>query len=527
MKKSVLLFVLVMTLVMAASVLADGEPQYGGTLRFAIPTLSHLDTNSIAGEYEAYQVMFETLFGRGKDGQPEPLLVKEYEVSDDGKEYIFHLQEGVKFHDGTPFNAEAVKWNLDRKINNQLPYYSNIPWDTIEVLDEYTVRVTLTRHYLAIMYYLSNASYSMYSPTFVESHTDEDLKNQACGTGPFKLESFDPNNLLRVVKNEDYWQEGKPYLDAIEFYIVNDTTTRMMMLESGEVDLIKDLTVPELQYLEDMNYDFIEFSYGPSTRTHYVTMHNQYEPLNLKEVRQAFNYAIDKEALLSAIFHNIYTIETDLFCSNPMTNGYHEETPYPYDPEKAKELMDSVGFVDTDGDGFRDWNGEPREFNIYSMKGRRFGDIEIAENVQAYLKDVGVNLRIDIVDAATYMDILNQPFGEAPHYDLSNQSPTSNGDKEFTVNNYLSCDAWPGTLYNYSHYCNEDVQKLILESREAVTFEARNAIYDVITDMIWEDAPAIFLVDAIYSAAYNSKLTNIFGMPNSTNWLIREAYYEK
>ena len=524
MKKTLVFLLILVLLASFAAVSAEDEIHYGGTLRMAITTLNHLDTNSIAAEYEPYYMVYETLFGDEPDATITPLLVVSYEVSDDGKIYTLHLHQGIKFHDGTDFNAEAVKWNLDRKIEQELPYSNNIPWDSIDVLDEYTVQIKLTRHYLPILYYLSNPSFSMYSPTFVETHTADDLKNQAVGTGAYIIDEYRPNDFLRVVKNPNYWQEGKPYLDAIEFYIIPDINTRMMALESGEVDLLKDITIQDLIYLQDQNYENITVTYGPAVRTHYIALHNQYEPLNIKEVRQAFNYAVDKEGMNASIFNNLYHIETDLVCSTELTNGFMYNEPYEYNPEKAKELMDSVGFVDTDGDGYRDWNGEPREFLMYSMKGRRTGDIEIAEQVQAFLKDVGVKVVIEIMDPATYLDTINQDFGKAPHYDMANMSPGGNGDKEYSVNNYLSCDAWPGKSYNYSHYCNEEVQKLIEDAREATSFEARNAIFDELTPIIWDDCPVIFLVDIIYTGAYNSSLRNIYGLPDSV-WLIRDAYF--
>lgn len=531
MKKNILKFlsfIIAIMVITCMSVFAEDEPQKGGTLRVALNDLVHLDPNSVAADTEVYSLVYETLFELDENWQPTGVLVKDYEISDDGLIHTWHLQEGVTFSDGTPFNAEVVKWNLERKISLNLPFSENIPIDKIEAIDETTVKMTLKTHYLPLYYYLSSQSFSMYNPAFVEANDLETLKSEVSGTGPFVIDEYRPNDYVKMSPRPNYWNEENRYLDGVEFFIVSDANTRLFMLESGEVDLIKDLSLYDIDYLNNLGDENIVTEVEPSSRSYQVTMHNQRPPLDNKEVRQAFNYAIDKDGMNQSIFDGLFELERDLNTVSKYVGGYYPMEPYTYNPEKAKELLEANGLVDTNGDGYREWEGKEKEFILVTRKGQRPGDIEIAEQVQALLGEVGIKVRIDVMDSATYFTYLNQPMDTAPYYDLSNQSPSNyTGDKEYAAASFFLCDSWPGTLFNYSHYCNKEFDQLYEEAKKVTTIEERNKIYEKATEIAWDDAPSIFLFDGINTAGHTAKLHGIYSDGAHMNWQLKYAWFSE
>ncbi len=439
----------------------------------------------------------------------------------------WYLHEGVTFTDGTPFNAEVVKWNLERKINLGLPFAENIPWNSIEVVDENTIKIVLKSIYLPIYHYLSSQSFSMYNPVFVEANAPELLKSEAVGTGPYMIDIYRPNDYLKLVANPNYWRKDKQYLDGFEVFLVSDANTRLFMLESGEVDLIKDISLFDIDYLKSLGDDIVT-EIEPSTRTYQVPLHTQRPPLDDPEVRRAFNYAIDKGGMNRSIFNGLFESSRDLNTVSKYVEGYYPQPVFEYDPERAKDLLEANGLVDTNNDGFREWEGKEKEFIFVTRKGQRPGDIEIAEQVQAMLGEVGIKVRIDVMDSATYFTYLNQPMDKAPYYDMSNQAPSNyTGDKEYAVESFFPCDAWPGSLFNYSHYCNDQFEKLIDDAKFATTLESRNKIYEEATELVWFDAPAIWLFDGINTAGRSSKLRGIYSDGAHMNWQCKYAWFNE
>ena len=499
------------------------EPQKGGTLRIASQAVTHLDIQSVAQEGEAFDFLFESLYQFDENWDPQPYLAESSEVSDDALTHTIKLREGIKFQDGTDFNAEAAKWNLDRKIDLKLPYYDEVPWESIEAIDEYTLQIKLTRPFLNLYQYLCLRSFAMYSPAFVQAHSEEDLKNQACGTGPFVIDDYLPGDHLYLVKNENYWDLDKIYLDRIEMTFSSDTNTRFLMLEAGEVDFIRDISFIEQDSLE--GNDEVKTMTANCTNDIHFSLHNQYPPLDNPEVRKAFNYAVDKEGMNNSIYGGRLVLSDSLTTVIKGMEGYKSEPVYEYNPELAKQILDEQGLIDTNGDGYREFNGEEKEFILFTRKGKRYGDIETAEQLQAMLGEVGINVKIEILDSANYFTVLNQPFGEAPYYDMSLQSPGNfMGDAEY-AGVFTRCNAWPGNLYNYSHYCNPEFDALLDKGNEQLTLEERNKYYYDAIDIFWNDAPDIFLFNAWMSAGYAKNLEGFWPDGAHSYWVLKYAYF--
>ncbi len=496
-----------------------GEPQSGGTLDVAfVTTKTDIDVQSAntgsLNEVAAY--FYETLFDRMADGSVVGLLVADWEVSDDGLVHTWTLQPDVTFHDGSEFNADVVKWNIDRKIELQKPLWDLIPFESVEVIDPLTVQVTLTRPNPAMYGVLASKPWSMYNPAFVEEVGEDGIKNQANGTGPFMVEEFIPNEVLRLVKNPNYWQEGLPYLDAVNFQIVPDINTRATMLEAGDIDIAFDLSIQDIERLKS-NPD-IKIYEELGSRQWYITMNNAKAPLDDVAVRQAVNYAVDKEGIIQAVYLGAYATPASAVYLMPTIDGYSDAGSYPFDPEQAATLLDGAGWTDSDGDGVREKDGEPLVLKMYTRKGASAGDIEIAELVQAMLKEVGVEVDLNILDSAAFLSAVTKPSEEAD-YDLVNLSVgVYTGDAEYVMETFYACDSAAPVYYNRAYFCDPEVDALIEQASTLPTMDERNAVYAEINEMVVDQAPILQMFDVVQTMATSADLEGIYFEPAGNNW---------
>jgi ABC-type transport system substrate-binding protein len=498
---------------------ADEGPKYGGTLRVAyVSTRTDIDVQSAnqgaLNEVAAY--FYETLFDRMEDGSVVGLLVKEWNVSDDGLVHTWTLQEGVTFHDGSEFNADVVKWNLDRKVELKKPLWDLIPFESVEVIDPLTVQVTLTRPSLGMYGILATKTWSMYSPSFVESVGEEGILSQASGTGPFMVEEFIPNEVLRLVKNPNYWQEGLPYLDGVEFQVIPDINTRATMLEAGDVDIAMDISIQDKERLKGNSELNIVDRLG--SQQLYITMNNLKAPLDDVRVRQAINYAVDKEGIINAVFLGAYAQVANAVYLMPTINGYSEAGNYAYDPEKANALLDEAGWTERNADGIRVKDGEPMILKIYTRRGGQAGDIEIVELTQGMLKEVGVGLDVQVLDSAAFVSTVTKVPEEADYHMANLSVGVFTGDAEYIMLTFYACDSAAPRYYNRAYFCDAEVDAKIQESLTITDLDARNAIYAEINKMVVDQAPILQLFDVILTISMSNDVKGVYFEPAGNNW---------
>jgi len=505
---------------------ASSEPQPGGTLRVAVPEILHLDVASVnqIGINEISQLFYETLFDLSPEGEIVPLLVKDVEISEDGTVHTWTLHENVKFHDGSDFNADVVKWNLDRKIETQGPLYDFIPFESIEVVDPLTVRVTLANPYIPMYNLLAIKTFSMYNPAHVEAVGEEGLRTQAIGTGPFVVAEYIPNESLRLTKNPDYWQDGLPYLDEVVFTVVRDANTRAAMLEAGDTDVASNPSIQDIVRFETT--EGIKVLTGSSTRHYYMSMNNLNPPLDDVRVRNAINYAVDREGIAELVFLG-YATPAEAVIVNPQLDGYTSPGgPFPYDQEKAKALLDEAGWIDTNGDGIRDKDGKEMKLLLRTRRDAVAGDIATVELFQGMMSEIGIQVDVEIVDNASFLAQLNQPIENIPYFDFVNLTwGTFTGDVEYVLRTYYRCDAWPPVYYGYSFYCNEEVDKLIDQGNAAPTREERDAFYAQAIQIARDESPTVMLVDGAASIALRDNVEGVYLDPAQTIWPVKYAWF--
>ena len=427
------------------------------------------------------------------------------------------------FHDGTPFDAAAVKYNFERKIDLQLPTYDSIPWDTIEAVDDLTVRVHLTAPAPHIVSVLSAKTWSMYSPTWAEAVGQDGVKSEGVGTGAFMVEEFRPNDTLRLVRNPNYWQEGLPYLDEVVFRVIPDPNTRAALFESGDVDMALGLPVPVTERLRmDSRFNVLE---EVGARQYYITLNNSRAPTDDVLVRRAINHAVDKQGIINAVFLGVGAEIARAVYATPIVIGYNEAGFYEYDPELAGELLDEAGWVIGD-DGVRVKDGEPLELSLYTRRGATTGDFETAELVQGMLAEVGIAVDLQVFEHASFVPVVTVPQEES-QYSMANLTwGTVTGDAEYIVSSIYRCDSAAPRLYNRAYYCNETVDSLSNASRQVATLDERNEIYAEIFEIVQSEAPVLQLFNQIHFVPVNARVHGIYFEPAFSNWPAKYAWIQ-
>ncbi len=477
---------------------APAEPKEPTTFRIAVgidpdtmdPVLSTTTTVANIVEYVA-----ERLISTDKEGTPHPHLITDWEISDDSLEYTLHIREGVTFHDGTPLDAEAVKWNLDRLLDPDVPVPNRSPFESIEeveVVDEYTVKLHLSEPFAPLIsaFELENAAIVSPASVDLEANAYENI-TQPIGTGPYVFEERVKGERIVVTRNEDYWGE-QPYYDEVVFRIVPEAATRESLLLAGQVDLIILPPVSDVPALQQ-NPD-VEVLLAPSDRTIFIALNNNDEVLSDPRVRQALNYAVNKQDIIdSVLFGAAEPIDAPMA---PSLFGYCPQEPYEYNPEKAKELLAEAGVE------------EGQQFNFIAPTGRYVQDFQAAQAIAGYLSEVGIEATLQTMDWPSYVGAILKPpeeneldlhfLGWAPSYLDSAQQMVQ----------FHSSQAPPNGLET-SFYHNPEVDELISAARQETDPETRKELYCQASEIIWEEAPWIFLWIQRFPIIYRSDIANV------------------
>ena len=521
--------VLVATVLLGAMLVAvaDETPKYGGVLRIVyVTTEKSLDVCSYNRSMlnEISQNFYETLFGRDENQKVIGVLCESWSASEDGLVHTLKLRPNVRFHDGTEFNADAVKWNLDRKYRLELQQTVLVPLDRVEVVDNLTVNLILTRPSPDVYGVLGAKTWSMYSPTFVEGAGDDHagydkLAMEACGTGPFIVEEFTPNEILRLKKNPDYWQEGLPYLDGIEYRVVSDINTRAAMLEAGEADIGMFLAMPDTMRFEN-DPQFTVFP-GLGSRQYYMELNQGREPLSDVRVRQAVNYAVDKQGIIDAVYFGRAWISRSQIIA-PWVDGFADVGYYEYDPDKARELLDEAGWK-VGPKGYRLRDDVILTLALHTRKGAKAGDIEIAEFIQAMLKDVGIAVSIVVHDSAAFMYTVGAAaIPEEATYDMMNMSwGCYSGDAAYTVYRMYRCD------WFYHYYCDEEVERLAELAKTKPTLEERDVLFAEIQKRVFEQAGWLVLFEVQSFLNARNWVHGAYHDVVSSNWPMKQVWMDK
>ena len=462
----------------------------------------------------------------------KPCLAESWDVSEDGKEIVFHLRKGIKFHDGTDFNADAVVFSFERQYNPEHPHHQYGEWaywgymfsdiDRAEKIDDYTVKIVLSEPNASIMTSLAMFTVCIVSPANAEKY-GEDAFRYPCGTGPFKFVEWVKDDHITLEANEDYWR-GRPKIDKIIFRVIPDPSARLLSLEVGEIHGMEYPNPADFDRIK-ANPDLVLMS-EPGMNIGYMAMNTGYgyidanqngikdpdeplektpgyfEPLTKKEVRQAINMAIDKEAIVRDIFMGTASVAKNGM--PPFMLGYNDEIEdYPYDPARAKELLAEAGYPD----GF--------EVTLHVMPVSRpymFDPPKIGEAIQSYLAAVGIKVNLYQVDWATYL----QETEAGMHQMCLLGWTGDNGDPDNFLNVLYGLNACSiGTAGNHAFYTNEENQELLTKALRTYDVEKRAEYYKKAQELIHEDAGWVFLAHSNQNMVFQKNVEGFVLHPAS------------
>ncbi len=432
-----------------------------------------------------------------KPGSSEvgPGLAESWTISPDGKVYTFKLRRNVKFHDGTPMNARTVAEDVDRAINPNNPCfvynrkvdsYDDFTFGSakagtavkVEVADDTTLRFTLPKPNAPFLSSLAMVWTGIMSPAATKQYNC-DASQHPVGTGPFKFVEAVRNDHVTVEANPDYWG-GKPKVDRIIFRIIPESATRMLALERNEVQILAD--VPPADYERVEKNPALKLYRQPGLTILGVGMSNDLGPFKDKRVRQAMNYAVDKNAINKGLYGGATTASQGI---PPVLWGYNKSVePYPYDVNKAKALLKEAGYP----------NGFSTEMMVYANpRGYNpIGGAKLGEAVQGYLAKVGVNVKITQYEWGAYLDKFRRTPWEG--FAISGWSG-DNGDPDNFLGDLFEWDtaANKPRINNTSRHHNPEFDKLMALGRETTDQAKRAQIYERANAILHDDAPWIFI----------------------------------
>lgn len=494
--RKLLTALVIAALALGASALAAGTVRMATSL--APNTLQPAEATGLP-DAAVIRTMFEGLVGF-LDGELVNELASSWSANDDATSYTFQLREGVKFHDGTPLDAAAVKayydWVLDPDSSGARGRSQLSAISEVVVLGDHELRIDLKAPNGAFIYLLAVSNARIASPASLAQYGD-DLGRHPVGTGPFKFVSWDEGQSVVVERNPDYWGE-QAKVDRLEFVVVNNAATRVAMLQSGEVQFIEALPPQLVPVIDaDPNLDVV------STKTNFLRilqLNTTKAPFDDVRVRQALNYAIDKDQLVNVAVAGLATVMTSPIPET--TFGAAPQPPYGYDPEKARSLLAEAGYPN----GF--------DVKVLTFTGDEYRTV--GQVLQQMFAQVGVRMTLDQQERGALVDQIFKPVDENPTEAALVGASATTGDADLAITTSFVRASFPPASNNWSFYENDKVEELVAAGRATGDQAARAADYAEALAIIWQDAPWVFLYSPDSVAGRSATLSGVAYAPDNT-----------
>ncbi|MFC1807603.1 peptide-binding protein [Candidatus Omnitrophota bacterium] len=468
----------------------DGVPTTGDTI--VVGSIADASTliPIIAADSASHDIcglVYNGLIKYDKDLNIVGELAESWEIQEDGLVIVFYLRKGVKWHDGYPFTAHDVKFTYEKLIdpNVRTPYSGDfLRIESLEMVDIYTIKVRYKEPFSPAL-----ASWGMW---IIPKHLleNEDLNTtkygrSPIGTGPYKFVRWKSAQRIDLIANEDYFQ-GRPYIDRYVYRIIPDTATIFLEIQAQGVDM---MGLTPLQFKRQTQNSFFKSHY---TKFQYPAFGYTYLGFNLlddrfkdKRIRQAINLAIDKQELIEGVLMGLGRVCTGPFV--PESWAYNKNVaPKEFNPDRARALLNGIGWKDSDQDGWLDKDGKIFEFTILTNQGNELRQ-RAAEIIQRRLKQIGIKVKIRIVESSVFLtEFVNKKRFETilmgwglsrdpDSYDIWHSSKTREGE------------------FNFISYKNEEVDKLLEEGRRVFDTSERAKIYHRVHEILYDDQPYVFL----------------------------------
>ena len=488
---------LVGVLVLWTSLGLAEQPRYGGTLRIAWPgDPAFFDANQGPAQGAPAGWLMNNMYNSLLKLTPPPELTivpelaKSWEVLDEGKTYVFHLEEGVKFHDGTDFDAQVAKWNIDRIRDPEVkawvrPYYEDI--DQVEVVDTYTLRVRMKEPSGALLMALAGyfQGIPMVSPTAVAKY-GEDWTRHPVGTGPFMMKEWIPGQHVLLVKNPHYFKQGLPYLDALDCRIMKDSLTATTALRAGEIDFIVRIALQQVPILE--RSPGLTLVTGPAMIPIVGFLNLRVKPFNDLRARRAIGgYGIDRAEIARVAFQGrAQPLVSVLAPGVPDAIDLNEM--YPYKPEEARRLLKELGYNEKN----------PLRFTIL-ISNQDATMADIAALVKNQMAKIGVEAKITLLDDTAVVDRLLVKHD----FDMLVSSFANLVDI-----NQRSVSFFKGRQSDYMGIDDPQLEELVHQWRRALEPEKRKAISADMQRRLADQLEWVNLTTYPYFEAYRQTVKN-------------------
>ncbi len=430
-----------------------------------------------AGTKEILFNIFEGLVKPDENGNLMKAVASDYSISEDGLVYTFILRENVKFHDGSTVTAEDVKYSLERVsgLLDGTPLISTLSTiKAVDIIDKSTVQVTVENANTELIY--------SFVAAIIPAGSGEAEGADPIGTGPFSYVSYSPQEGIKVKKFDDYWQEGLPYLDEVEFKIVNSAETALLELQGGTIDIYAYLTDSQANELKDK----FQVVASPSNVVQALFLNNLEKPLDDVRVRQAICYALDRDSVNDFVGGGNGTIISSAML--PTLKDFYTDLNDTYgtgaNVEKAKELLADAGYAD----GFDLEITIPSNYEFHMQTG---------EVIVEQLKAVGINAKINPVEWNTWLD------------------ECYNGRKYQATISGITCDMTPGYLLNrfqtdskknFVNFSNERYDEIYIKAQESLDLSEKAEYYKELQEIICDEAASAFLQVPANTTAINKSL---------------------
>lgn len=439
-----------------------------------------------------------------------PSLAQSWKVSPDGLRYTFTLRQGVRFHDGTAFDAAAVKFNFDRQRDPKHPghhgvyeYWLNFFEPVVAGVaapDAHTVVVTLKQVDATFLSNLALFSMGIVSPAAILKY-GKDIVRHPVGTGPFTFVTWVPSQKIILDANPDYWG-GKPAIDKLVFKPIPENSVRLLELENGSIHGMSGINPDDVARIQ--RHPRLNLRTGPGMNVGYLTLNMDKKPLDDVRVRRAIAHAIDKEAMVKAFFAGGTLGQAAKNPLPPSVWGYNDDIrDYRHDPAEARRLLKEAGLPN----GFKLTLWALPVARPYMPQGQR-----TAEAIQADLKRVGIDVTITTFEWGTYLDKLSKGDHQAALIGWNGD----NGDPDNFLYTILDADnARPGSASNYSFYRDPAVHKLLVAARRVAAQPARTKLYREAQERIHADAPLVPLFHSTQLVVFRKEVEGFVVSPMS------------
>lgn len=489
MKKTVKLGLFLVVFILIAGFLFAAGSKEEKPLNFALTgNPDTLDPHKTSGTltFQTIKSLYDTLAEPDENGVIIPALAESWDVSADSLTWIFHLRKNVKFHNGDSFNSEDVKATFERVLAEETgsPHKKEMSIiASIDTPDNLTVVFNLSGPHSPFLASIASGWGAILPKSLIDN--DHDFDSMPVGTGPYKLEEWVRDSKVVFVKNDNYWMPGLPKLDKIVLHIIPESSIQVQSLVTGQIDIVFIIDSDDIPMLEERSDVKLEKNLASLILV--MPMNTSVAPLNNIKVRQAINYAVDKQKILDIAYGGGEPIGTFM----DRGNAYYEDFAdlYPYNPEKAKQLLKEAGV----GDDVELILYLPQNYNPH---------VKAGEMYQEMLIKVGLNVKIQLIDWSTWISDVYR----ASKFDLTVIGHTGKLDPDGTLSGYGEG--------KYVQWMNADAAGFIKKAAATIGYEKRKVLYKQALELMAKEVPFVYLGSSYRTTGLRTEVIGFRITPN-------------